>query len=124
MKQFFTTNNIIIIIFAMLGLICLGIALKVYFFVYIGLISFAIAFAWLGVCLISKYNKEKARLNFAKQETIERLNERYDMQYVNMVFDPSSMESDFKKRYLKFKLFGILCIIITLLFVYLFIISL
>ena len=105
-------------VFAVLGIISFGIAFKVYFFSYVSFICFAITFALIGISFLAEYNKYKVQLEVAKQEAIEKLSERYDKQYVEMVFDPSSMENDFKKQYIKYKVMGIISIIVAVVFIY------
>lgn len=120
MKKFLTVRNISIAILLLIAIISFVVAFKVYVFVFIGQICFAIAFAWVGISLITKYNQAKLNLEMRKQDTYDRLSEKYDQAYIMAVVDEDSMDRNFKKEFLKYKILGIMAIIFAVCFLYVF----
>ena len=118
MNKLFSTENVILMACFLVALGCFALAFKVYFFTYVGLVVVSVAFAWLGIKLISRYNKEKLDFEQNKQRSLEVLSQNHDELYARSVLDTSQMESDFRKENLKYKFFGIISIIASLSFAY------
>ena len=118
MNKLFSTENIILMACFLVALGCFALAFKVYFFTYVGLVVISVAFAWLGIKLISHYNKEKFDFEQNKLKSLQVLSANYDELYARSVLDTSQMDSDFRKENLKYKFFGIISIVASLSFVY------
>lgn len=118
MNKLFSTENVILMACFIVALGCFALAFKVYFFTYIGIVIISVAFAWLGIKLISRYNKERFEFEQNKQRSLAVLSQNYDELYARSVLDTSQIDSDFRKENLKYKIWGIICIIASLGFAY------
>ena len=113
MKKFFTNSNVIMILLALLGVVCMLLGFKVYFFCLIGLGLLLADTVFGGIKYLSKYNQEKAIHQMRKQETFDKLMDLHGEEYAQMIMQTSNVDDEFSKKYLKYKVIGITCIIFS-----------